>query len=149
MNTRTYHDLFRYLMEKSCQLQEDIEFVDDISAWCRERGLDEADKDKPFKLVKKEGGGCLMLVRTSLPESVIEERLRAMSMRAQVRNVASDRSATLDTDHKRLAFLFLNEYARSLPEIDGDDLMADDWAFDSMDRLGYFKADADSSGLPG
>jgi hypothetical protein len=44
----------------------------------------------------------------------------------------------LDTDKKKLAYLFLSEYATSLPDLQ-DELLADNWVFGELERLGYFK----------
>ncbi len=138
MNMREYFELFRYLMEQYCMLSEDIVFVDNISDWCKEHGVTEPDKDKPLKLIMKNGQGCKMLVRDNLSGTVLDERIRAVGIRNQVTNVASSKADMLDTPHRKLAFLFLNEYAYSLPEV-VDDLLADEWAFEEMERLGYFK----------
>ncbi len=135
---REYFELFRYLMEQQCLLSEDIVFVGNIADWCKEHGVPEPDKDKPFKLIMNNGQGCKMLVREDLPDYVIDERIRAVGIRNQVTNVASGKADMLDTPQRRLAFLFLNEYAYSLPEVE-DDLLADRWAFEQMERLGYFK----------
>jgi hypothetical protein len=138
MNMREYFELFRYLMEKQCLEQDDIVFVDNIADWCRERGIPEPDKERPIKMIMKDGQGCKLLLRESVPEEVIDERIRAVGIRDQVANVASSRADTLDTIHRKLAFLFLDEYAYSLPDVKGD-LLADEWAFNEMDRLGYFQ----------
>jgi hypothetical protein len=68
----------------------------------------------------------------------MEERINALRIRSQLKNVASDRAELLDSDKKKLAYLFLSEYATSLPDIE-DELLADDWVFDEMQRLGFFK----------
>jgi hypothetical protein len=138
MNAREYYELFRYLMEQRCLRQEDIVFVESIAEWCKEQGIPEPDRDKPLKLIMKDGKGCKIIVREDLPDNVIDERIRAVSIRNQVTNVASGKADMLDTPHRKLAFLFLNEYAYSLPEV-VDDLLADKWAFEEMERLGYFK----------
>jgi len=138
MNTREYFELFRYLTEQRCLLQEDLIFVENIAGWCRQYGIPETDRERPFKIISKEGRGCRMLIREELPEEVIEERINAMRVRGQMLNVAVDRADMLDSVQKRLAYLFLSEYARSLPDMN-DDLLADDWAFQEMERLGYFK----------
>lgn len=139
MNMRDYFEVFRYLMEKQCLKQEDIIFVDNIAQWCRERGIPEPDKEKPLKLIMKDSQGCKLLVREHTPDEVVDDRIRAVRIRNQVTNVASNRADTLDTVHRKLAFLLLNEYAYSLPDIKGD-LLADEWAFNEMERLGYFKS---------
>ncbi len=138
MNTREYFELFRYLMEQQCMLSEDIVFVGNISDWCRDHGVPEPDRNKPLKLIVKDGQGCKMLVKEDLPDSLLEERIRAVRIRNQIISVASSKADMLDTPQRQLAFLFLNEYAYSLPEVE-DDLLADRWAFEQMERLGYFK----------
>jgi len=138
MNSRDYYELFRYLMEQRCLRQEDLLFVENIADWCRQQGIPEADTEKPFKLIAGDGQGCRMLIREDLPEEVIEERINAMRIRGQLMNIAVDRADRLDSVQKKLAWLFLSEYAQSLPEIN-DDLQADNWAFGEMERLGYFK----------
>jgi hypothetical protein len=138
MNLREYDGLFRYLMQQRCLREEDILYVENIADWCRQHGIPETDKEKPLKVIAAEGQGCRMLIREVSSEEVIEERINAMRIRGQLLNVAADRADTLDSIQKKLAYLFLSEYARSLPEI-GDDLPADNWAFEEMERLGYFK----------
>ena len=138
MTTREYFEVFRYLMEQRCLLQEDIIFVENIADWCKENGIPEPDRERPLKLIAKDGKGCKMLIKEDVPEKVIEKRINAMRIRGQVQNVAFDRADMLDSVHKKLAFLFLAEYATSLPDTQGDDLLADNWAFEEMKRLGYF-----------
>jgi hypothetical protein len=138
MNTREYHELFRYLTEKECLLEEDIVYTENISEWCKERGIKEPDRDKPIKLISKDGKGCKVVIREDLPDEVIEERIRAMRIRGQLKNVAFDRADMLNSEQKKLAYLFLSEYAFSLPDIGADELLADNWAFAEMEKLGYF-----------
>ena len=138
MNTRKHYELFRYLMEQLCLLPEDLVFVEDIAEWCKKQGIPEPDGDRPVKLISKEGSGCKMLVREYISDEVMHQRINALRVRIQVENVAFDRADALDSERKRLAYLFLSEYATSLPGIE-DDLLADEWAFDEMKRLGFFK----------
>lgn len=138
MNTREHYELFRYLAEKLCLLPEDAVFVENIAAWGRERGIPETDEGRPMKLVSKEGPGCTMLIREFVSAEVMRERINALRIRSQLKSVAFDRADALDSDRKRLAYLFLSEYAVSLPDVQ-DDFLADDWAFGEMERLGFFK----------
>jgi hypothetical protein len=139
MNTREYYELFRYLMEQRCLLPESIVFVEDIVDWCKENGVPETDGEMPFKLVSTNGLGCLRLVKEEVPERVIDERIRAMTIRDQLDNAAVDRGDKLNSIQKKLAYLFLREYAASLPEVGTDDILADNWTFAEMERLGYFR----------
>jgi len=139
MNTKDYFELFRYLMEQYCLYQEDIVFVEDISDWCKKNGVPETDHNRPLKLVLKTPSGCKMLVREKIPDKVLDERMNALRIRSQIKNVAFDRADTLNSEQRKLAYLFLSEYASSLPDVRDDELLADDWAFTEMERLGYFK----------
>lgn len=138
MNTRNYYELFRYLMEQHCLLQEDILFVENIAEWCKEHGIPESDNEKPLKLISKTPMGCKMLIREDIPEKVIEERINALRIRGQVQNAVVDRGELLDSDQKKLAYLFLSEYASSLPDI-SDELDADNWAFEQIGNFGFLK----------
>ena len=138
MNTRDYYELFRFLMEQHCLLQEDILFVENIAEWCKEHGIPEPDNEKPLKLILKTPMGCKMLVRENIPEKVIDERINALRIRGQVQNAAVDRAELLDSDQKKLAYLFLSEYASSLPDI-SDELDADNWAFEQLEGFEFLK----------
>lgn len=138
MNTREYQELFRHIMEQRCLLPESVVFVEDIVDWCKENDVPETDRETPFKLIAR-SKGCLMLVKEEVPDRVIDERIRAMMIRDQVDNAAVDRGEKLNSIQKKLAYLFLREYAVSLPEVGSDDIMADNWTFEEMGRLGYFK----------
>jgi hypothetical protein len=139
MNTRDYYELFRYLMEEHNLSQEDILFVDDISEWCAEQGIPEADAERPFKIIPTKLPECKMLIREYLPGDVLEERINALRLRDQMKNVAYDKADMLNSVRKKLAFLFLKEYTASIPDLAEDDLGADDWVFGEMERLGFFK----------
>ncbi len=140
MNMEEYYELFRYLIEQQHLRQDDIAFVENISQWCREHDIPEPDEEKPLKLVSEDGLGRKMLVKESVSEEIIDERIQAVRIRNQVVNAAFSKADKLDTAHKKLAFIFLDEFAYSLPEVD-DDLLADNWAFEEMERLGYFKSE--------
>jgi hypothetical protein len=78
-----------------------------------------------------------MLVAEEIPDEVIEERINALRIRSQLRSVTFDRADLLDTATKKLAYLFLKEYAAHTRMAD-DDWAADEWVFDQMDRIGVF-----------
>jgi hypothetical protein len=138
MNTREHYELFRYLMERHCLFPEDIAFVENIADWCRENGIPETDGERPLKIVSKEGSGCRILIKENISEKTMNERINALRVRSQLKNVAFDRADLLDSDRKKLAYLFLSEFALSLPDVQ-DDFLADNWSFDEMERLGFFK----------
>ena len=125
-------------MQEYCLLPEDLVFTEDISAWCKEHGIPEPDRERPVKLVSKDGFGCKMLIREYISGEIMEKRIDALRIRGQMTNITVDRADLLDSDKKKLVYLFLSEYAASLPDVQ-DELLADNWAFDEMKRLGFFK----------
>ena len=125
-------------MQEYCLLPEDLVFTEDISTWCKEQGIPEPDRERPAKLVSKDGSGCRMIVREHIPDEIIQERIDALRIRGQMTNIAVDRADLLDSDRKKLAYLFLSEYATSLPDVQ-DELLADTWTFEEMKRLGFFE----------
>jgi len=139
MNARNHYELFRYLVEQNCLRPEDIMFVEDIAAWCVAQGIEEPDRERPLKIVLGEGA-CTVVIREEVPEKVLEGRINALRIRGQTRNVAVDRGDLLNSERKKLAYLFLCEFATTLPEVDGDELAADDRAFSEMERLGFFRS---------
>jgi hypothetical protein len=139
MRTRDYFELFRYLAEQRCLRQEDIVFVDNVAGWCADHGIPESDEQRPMKLIERKTGGCKMLIKEDAQEAVIEERINAMRIRDQLKNAAYDNADLLNSVEKKLAYLFLSEYAYSLPAVGDDDILADTWAFEEMGRLGYFR----------
>jgi hypothetical protein len=81
-----------------------------------------------------------VVIREDIPDRVLEERINALRIRSQTRNVAVDRGDLLNSERKKIAFLFLSEFAATLPDVAGDELAADDWALREMERLGFFRA---------
>lgn len=136
MDARHFNNLFIFLAEKLDIGAGGITFVSNIAGWCKEHGISEADAHRPFRLIQN-NGGCSMLIKDDIPEEVVERRIEAVRIRDQVTNVAYQKADLLKTRNEKLAFLFLNEYARSLPDAP-DDLLADQWAFDQMEKLGCF-----------
>jgi hypothetical protein len=137
MNTGEYIELLRFLMEKVGLSPDDILFVPNIAEWCEAVALAESDAQRPMRLVPKESSGFLLLVKEYIPEEVVAERINALSIRSQLNNVAFDRAELLDSDKKKLSYFFLREYGGTLPEIQ-DDFLADSWAFEEMERSGFF-----------
>jgi len=125
-------------MEQYCLFPEDVIFVENIADWCKEQGIPETDEERLLKLAAKDGGGCRMVIREYVSDKIMEERINALRIRGQLKSVAFDGADLLNSNEKKLAYLFLSEYATSLPDIQ-DELLADNWAFDEMERLGFFK----------
>lgn len=136
MVAKDFSVLFKDLASLYGLIPENLVFADNIPEWCARKDIPEPDAEKPFKFLSRT---AQMLIRNNIPDRVIEERITAMGLRGQVENVAFDRADKLDSDEKNLAFLFLQEYAMSLSELGEDELLADKWAYDEMEKLGFFK----------
>ncbi|MGE5173919.1 MAG: hypothetical protein ACM3MD_08820, partial [Betaproteobacteria bacterium] len=66
------------------------------------------------------------------------ERITALRIRSQLKSVGYDRADRLNSDTKKVAYLFLKEYAATIPELADDEFASDDWVFEQMDQLGMF-----------
>lgn len=138
MNLKEHEGHIKDLLKEYCLFLVEPVFVDNVAEWCKKNGFDEPDKEKPLKLVVSEDKGCKLVMREEVPDKVINDRLKAMGVRDALQNVAEDREAKLDTEKKKVAYLFLSEYASNMPEHEDDELLIDNWAFAEMERLGYF-----------
>lgn len=108
-----------------CSVQEEVELM----------GLREPDRQKPLELLT-DSGGCMLIVQQDIPEDVLESRLNGLRMRSQmIKSVSRDWADMLDAPEKKLAYLFLAEYARLTPEMSGDEFKADEWAMGELERL--------------
>ncbi len=138
VKTQEFMDMFCFLLNKVTTEKSEVLLVENIADWCRQNGIPENDSDRPVRIVRN-GKGYIVLVREEIPDSIIEQRIRAAEIRDQVLDVAQDKGKVLSTLRTRLAFLFLNEFAHMVPENHGDDLLADSWTFDFMKKIGYLE----------
>ncbi len=79
-----------------------------------------------------------MLIAEMIPDKVVEERITALRIRSQLKSVEYDRADLLNSSMKKVAYLFLKEYAGAIPDLADDELAADNWVFEQMDKLGMF-----------
>jgi hypothetical protein len=45
----------------------------------------------------------------------------------------------LNSPARKIAYLFLKEYASAMPELAHDDIAANEWIFEQMERIGVFQ----------
>ena len=138
MYARDYYKFLVRLMERYLLKEEDMIFVENIADWCRKCGISEPDEERPLKFISGQGNVSKMLIKEDITEKILAERLNGLSIRGQLISVARDRSELLNSDEKKLAYLFLSEIARGLYEMH-DELRADNWAFEEMKKIGFFK----------
>ena len=139
MFTKDYEWYIRHLTEHVSMQPSQVEFVDSIASWCREHGMPEKDDERPVKLVSGNGSGMRMLIAKQVSDRVLEERIGAVHLRSQLKDLGRDRADRLNSATKKLAFLFLQEFARNDQALAYDDLAADEWVFEQMDRIGMFR----------
>jgi hypothetical protein len=139
MNARDYEELFKELLDRYCLFLVNILFVENVAEWCKLKGYDEPDRDKPLKIIADKEKGCKLVINEIIPEKVVSQRIIALSVRSALLNVAIDRAEMLDSEKKKLAYLFLSEYASTIPDLADDEIMADTWSFDEMEKHRFFK----------
>ena len=139
MNTEEFKDVIEGLISEYCLFLVETSYVEDVGQWCEENGFGVDDPRSPMRLLVSGTEGCKLVIMDDIPDDIVAERIKAMSVRDTLQSAAEDRGAMLDSDKKRLAYLFLSEYASTLPELVGDELLGDNWAFGEMERLGFFR----------
>jgi hypothetical protein len=130
---------FRHLTEHVHMKPSDLIIVEDVAQWCGENGLTEKDPHRMLRLVPGNGSVPRMLITSMIPDEIVDERIRALRIRSQLKNVGYDRADRLNSDMRKIAYLFLEEYASAVPDLAGDDMAKDEWVFEQMEQLGMFK----------
>jgi len=139
MFVKDYEWYFKHLVEHLNMKESDLVIVESVAGWCREHGITERDEEKPVKLVSVNGTARRMLVAAMIPDQVIEERINAVRIRSQLKSLGSDWTEKLNSPTRKIAYLFLKEYASSMPELAHDDIAADEWILEQMGRIGVFQ----------
>lgn len=136
MLVKEYEWYVRHLTEHVNMRPTDVEFVDNVAEWCRERGIEERDERRPLKLVPASDRGVLMVIAREITEPVLEERINALRIRSQLKSVRQDRADLLNSPTRKVAYLFLKEFSQSRPDLAYDELASDEWVFEQMGMIG-------------
>jgi hypothetical protein len=139
MFVRDHEWYLRHLTEHIHMKPSDVIIVENVAEWCKEHGVTENDPHRPLRFVSGNGSGPRMLISAMIPDEVLDERIRALWIRSQLKSVSYDRADRLNSETKKMAYLFLREYASAMPDLAGDDLATDEWVFEQMEQLGMFK----------
>ncbi|MEJ2182011.1 MAG: hypothetical protein P8Y66_00635 [Nitrospirota bacterium] len=138
MIAEQYRSTLDRLLEDYCLFLVELTFVENVYDWCREKGVEEPDPGTPLKLVVDEEKGCRVVVNREIDEKVLHDRMKALEVRSALLNVAHNKTEDLDTDKKKLVYLFLKEIAARRPELESDDILEDNWVFGEMKEHGFF-----------
>ncbi len=118
----------------------DIQYVPDITAWAKQKKISLNEPAQPMKLITGEDNRLVMVVQSEIRDEVLDGIINGLSVRWAVRDVAADIAKRLNSIEKQLAYYFLKEHARTKKELDGDDLLEDEWAINEMEKLGFFRS---------
>jgi hypothetical protein len=139
MFVKDYEWYFRHLAEHLDMKESDLVIVESVAGWCREHGIREKDEQKPVKLVAANGARRRMLIANMIPDKTIEERINAARIRSQLKSLGNDWTEKLNSPTRKVAYLFLKEYASVMPDLAHDDLAADEWIFEQLEHIGVFQ----------
>jgi hypothetical protein len=92
-----------------------------------------------MKLVAKTDDKLSMIVQSEISDEMLSAVIKNLSMRWSVKDNVTEIDKKFSNIKKRLAYCFLKEYARALKKVDGGEIAEDEWVFDEMEYLGFFK----------
>jgi len=118
----------------------EIQYVPDLTSWANEKKIALNEPSQPMKLISDKDNRLVMVVQSEISDSVLDGIINGLSVRWTVRDVAADIAKRLNSIEKRLAYYFLKEYSRTKKDLDGDDLLEDEWSIDEMEKLGFFRS---------
>ena len=138
MNTKDHEELIKEMISSYCLLSTKLSFVDSVHEWCKNNGIEEPDRNKPLRFILQGDRECTVVINDLIPKEIVEERINALRVRSALVNVANNRADMLESERKKLAYLILSDYAVTVqtPE---DELLADQWVFDEMEKKGFFR----------
>lgn len=112
-------------------------YVRDLQSWSKEKGVGLSEPSQPMRLFTQ-GKDLMMIVQSEIRESMLDDVVRAFSVRWSLKDNVSDPATSLNSTKKRLAYCLLKECARTVKGVAGDELMEDEWAIKEMNKLGFF-----------
>jgi hypothetical protein len=115
-----------------------VHYVRDLTSWSGEKGIGLSEPSQPMKLFT-EGNRLMMLIQSGIEDRVLDDTVRALSVRWALKDNVTDPAASLNSVKKRLAYCFLKEYARTVKKVAGDELLEDQWVIEEMEKLGFFR----------
>lgn len=117
----------------------DTQCVPDIMLWAKENDQDLSEPHYPMKLIASSGDGLTMVMQSEIDDEMLDDIIKNLSIRWSLRDNVTDIEKKLNSTKKRIVFCYLKERARTMKDVGGDDLVEDQWVFDEMDSLDFFK----------
>jgi len=114
-----------------------LHYVGDLQSWARQKAVDLSEPSQCMKLFT-EGKTLMLIVQSEIQESMLDNMIRALSVRWSVKDNVSDPATSLNSVKKRLAYCLLKECAKTVKGVAGDELLEDEWAVKEMEKLGFF-----------
>ena len=117
---------------------ENVEFVPDLEDSCKDIGVDLQEPGQPMTVILEDSRKLRLIAQSEVPQEQLSGVINGLSVRWALKDTATDIPAKLDSTKKRLGYCFLKDYARTVPNVGGDEMQEDEWALREMDRLGFF-----------
>jgi hypothetical protein len=118
---------------------KDIQFVPDLMTWVRENGLDLEEPYSPMKLLANSDNTLSMILQREINDDMLNNVIKNLGIRWSLRDNVTDIDSKLNSIKKKLVYCYLKERARTMKDIGGDEQVEDQWVFDEMETLGFFK----------
>ena len=134
--TEDYDDILRRLGIE--YFVHDIGYVSSLMSWSKENKVDLSEPYQPMKLVTTQDNALKMAIQSEVSEEMLNGVITNLAIRRSLRNNIADMFAKLNSVKKKLVFCFLKECAGTVKNIGGDELLEDEWAVNSMEKLGFF-----------
>lgn len=131
-----YDDMLRNLGKE--YFIADIRYISDLGAWAKQNNIGLDEPAQPMKLVTTGDDQLVMIVQSEIDEDVLHRIITGLDIRWQVVDNRANLLFQFDTVEKRLAYVFLKEYARTKRNLVEDERLEDEWALDQMEKLGVF-----------
>ena len=134
--TKDYESVLRNLGTE--YFIQNLQFVPDLLSWGKKQNIDLSEPHQLMKLVPA-GTELTMVIQSEIPDDMLESIITNLSVRWSLKDNVNDLSKTLNSIKKRIIFAFLKEYARTVKNVGGDELIEDEWAIQAIEKLGFFR----------
>ncbi len=138
MFARDHEDVMSGLLSKYCGPDSKVEYTQDLGTWCKDCDISAPDAHAPMRLAVTGDGQTRLCLLEVIPKGSVDDRIKALSIRWTLQNTTTNLADRLNSEKKKLAYLFLKEFAGTKPGLD-DELVADNWIFEEMRKHNFFK----------